>query len=175
MEEIHFQCDLADYDVAVRAQRSAKRMPIIIAVGFLLFFVAEVIAVNLGVRHGTASLIVVMFCLTLSFAIAILRPRWIKKDFQGHPNFRLEQTLRIDDDGLDWKSEAGHSHTRWAAYTGYRETQNLLLFYLGKRLFQVIPKKALSAPDLEELRSLVQAKLPANAKLRELGRLARTS
>ena len=74
---------MSDFDEAVKAQRSAKRMPIIVAVGFLVFFVAEVIAVNLGARQGTASLVIVIFCLTLSLGIGIIRPLWIKKNFQG--------------------------------------------------------------------------------------------
>ncbi len=160
--EIHFQCNLEDYDEALRGQRSARRMPIIILVGFVLFFVGEVIAVNLGVRQGVASLVVIVFCLTLSLAIAIARPLWVKKDFHGHPNFGREQTLQIDDNGLHWTNEVGQNDTQWTAYTKYRETQNLFLFYLGNRVFQVVPKRALSDKERNELRQLLRTRLPAD-------------
>ncbi len=165
--ELHFQCNLLDYDEALKAQRSIKRTKIIVASGFALFFVAEVIAVNLGVRQGIASLFLIIFFLTLALGISIVRPRWIKKDLQAHPNFQREQTLRIDDDGLHWKSEIEQSDTRWNAYCGYQETQNLILLYLGKRLIQVVPKRALSATELEEFRRSIQTKL-SNTKLPEL-------
>ena len=166
--EIHFQCNLADYDEALKARWSMKRTKILVVSVFAFILIAQMIAVNLGVRQGTAGVVIIIFCLTLSFGISVWQPRWIRKDFQSHPNFQREHTLRIDDEGLHWKTEVDQSDTRWIAYRGYQETRNLFLFYLGKRLVQVVPKRAMSDAELEELRGLLQAKLPANTKHPEL-------
>jgi len=157
--EIHYQCNLSDYDEALNAQRSVKTTKIIVIAGFALVFISEVIAVNLGIRQGVATVAIVVLSLTFSLGVSIFRPRWIKKDFQNHPNFPREQTLLIDDSGLHWKTEVANNDTLWTAYTGYRETKNLFLLYLGKRLFQVIPKRALSSNDLDSLRELLREKL----------------
>ena len=161
--ELHFQCNLSDYDEALKAQRSSNTTKVIIAVGFALVFASEVIAVNLGVRQGVASVVVIAFTLTLSLIIANVRPHWIRKDFQNHPNFQRQQTVLIGDDGLHWRSEVSHNDTFWSAYTAYRETTNLFLLYLGKRLVQVVPKRALSEADLKAFRELLQQKLTAKS------------
>ena len=158
--QIQFQCNLADYNEALAARRSLRGKTASAVIGCALVVVAEIVVVNLGVRQGMASLIIGGVFAALWFGILLGRPIWVARDFQNHPNFQREQVLTIDEEGLHRKSEVEMSTIRWAAYTGSAETRNLFLFYLGKRLVEVVPKRALSESQLVELREMLQRRLP---------------
>jgi YcxB-like protein len=125
--------------------------------------------VNFGFRQGVAA---VTRAILFSGLLLVYRfvgfPLWLCRDFRRHPNFSRQQTLRVDEDGLYKRSEVGQSETKWFAYTRFRETQNLFVLYLGERQAEVVPKRALSNAQLDELRQLLRKKIPGNVKTSEL-------
>jgi hypothetical protein len=164
--EVRYHCSLADYKEAISTHRSKSLQLRVFTAVFLcaLITFGAFVGTALGFRQGAATVSVVMLLTLLWLIYAfVVFPWWVNRDFRRHPNFPREQFLRIDGEALHKKSEIGNSETRWPAYTNWRETQNLFVLYLGHRLFEVIPKRALSKDQLQELRRLLHEKLPENA------------
>jgi hypothetical protein len=72
--------------------------------------------------------------------------------------------MRIDEAGLHADSEISEGTVRWAAYNGFRETQNLFLLDLGPRAFHALPKRAFSGEQMGEFRRLADANLPSSKR-----------
>jgi hypothetical protein len=164
--QIQYQCNVADYQEALLTRRPTPLGRKVFRAGMwlLLIIMSSAILMNLGFRQGIATLTVpiLLFLSWLAFRL-VIRPIWIKRDFHSHPNFQREQLVRIDESGLHRTSEIGQSETKWLAYTGYQETQNLFVLYFGRRLMEVIPKRALSAEQLQRFRQLLLEHLRADA------------
>jgi hypothetical protein len=152
---------LVDYDEALFAQPkvSSERKILILVIGSVLSLFVVFLMVTLGFRQGSLQVGVIIFWFASWIVFKLARPVWVNRDFRQHPNFSRKQILRIDEDGLHATSEIGQSERTWRAYTKYRETQNLFVLYLGARLIEVIPKRAFSAPQLEEFRDLLHRNL----------------
>ena len=71
-----------------------------------------------------------------------------------HGRFRIE----IDDQNMLISSTQWSSRLRWSAFQGFTETPNLIIVYLSRAAFHMLPKRAIaSETDLNELsRILVQ-------------------
>jgi hypothetical protein len=164
--QIQYRCNVADYQEVLTTGRPTplNRKILRVVLWFSLIVMSSAILVNFGFRQGVAGLAVpfLLLVLWLGFRL-VIRPLWIKRDFRGHPNFQREQVVQIDDWGLHRTSGVGQSETRWLAYTDYRETQNLFVLYFGRRLMEVIPKRALSAEQLQNLRQLLLDHLHVDA------------
>lgn len=157
--EVQYQCNLDDYDEAVKAHRPVQVKLGALVILLMLVVAAEAVLGKLGFRQETITLVGLVLISASVLLTAVLRPFLVRKGFQDHPNFGREQVLRIDEDGFHSKNEVQQSDTHWRAYLGWRETRNLFVLYLGKSLFQVIPKRAFSSEELGDLRQLLQNKL----------------
>lgn len=161
--EVQYTCNLADYVEVLKTSgsRTLKRKTFGAAVGIVLIALGAAVMVGLGFRQGVAFLIMVVllpaFWLIRRY---VLYPLWVRKDFAKHPNFSRVRTLRADESGLTWSSEVDRSETKWQAFTGFKETDNLFVLYLGERLAEAVPKRALAGPQLHEFRHLLFEKLP---------------
>ncbi len=160
--EVHYQCGVEDY---LEAQYAHHRRSTLFYIISGLIIASSAIAgiylsVTEGYSQGSPLLALVVFWALLRF---ILRPFYFRRDFRRHPNFGRAQTLHIDESGIEYKSDLGHSETKWEAYSKLRETPNLFMLYLGARLFQVIPKRAFPDQRREELRRLLQEKIPGRS------------
>ncbi len=83
----------------------------------------------------------------------------IRRDFRKHPNFSVPQVLKVNDDGLYCVSDIAEGSAKWSAFTKFQETRNLFMLQMGARMFRVIPKRALSTPEIDELRELLRRRL----------------
>lgn len=65
-----------------------------------------------------------------------------------HGPFRIE----IDDQNMLISSTQWSSRLRWSAFQGFTETPNLIIVYLSRASFHMLPKRAITSPtDLNEL------------------------
>jgi YcxB-like protein len=158
--EVVYQCGLQDY---LEAQYAHTRRSI------AFYVVSAVIIGSMGIfgiyqlmsegyPNGYSPLAIVIMWALLRF---VFRPLYFRRDFRKHPNFAMVQTLHIDENGLEYKHDLGHSVTKWAAFTKFREAPNLFLLYVGPRLFHVIPKRCFHGPQLDEFHALLFQKLSA--------------
>jgi hypothetical protein len=160
--EIQYQCELRDYEEILAAQRKQSANDKIVRT-FIALLVLILAAVSVYVLFGITLAPALLAAWAGLFGLALLvkgiRSFWIKRDFLRHPNFSRPSSARIDENGLHVEAEVSTSDTKWPAYTKYQETQNLFLLYVGARLIQAIPKRALSGEQVDEFRQLVRMKL----------------
>jgi hypothetical protein len=65
---------------------------------------------------------------------------------------RAETTWRVDDEGVAVNSTHAEARMDWATFHRVIETAEhyLLVYEINKRMFQIVPKRALTAPGAEE-------------------------
>jgi hypothetical protein len=159
--EIQFQRNFADYQelFAAQARKSLRFKITFVLIFFLLYILASAGLVFLGLAQSRAFL-AIFIVITLAGAVfACVRPYWIRRDFEKHPNFARPVRLQISEAGIHSESDAWTDDTKWNAYLYYRETENLFMLYLGSRSVEAIPKRAFSAQQLAEFREFVRANL----------------
>ena len=155
--EIDYQCTLSDFLEVARQQKS-----------FLYYFYWVVVVLFLltgflSLSTGGSSQDVRMFVIAgaaLAWPV-IIRPISLRRHFRTIPNFVLRQRLIAGEEGLLTTSDAGRNESKWSAYSKFQETPNLFILWMGPGMFEAIPKRALSPPQLDEFRSLVTRHLPA--------------
>jgi len=161
MIEIYYQRTFDDYQEAVAAQRSKSlRLKIVgVVVAVALYLVGVIVLMSFGRSQGLAVLVTAVGLPLLAKSVSYAYRIWLRRDFRRHPSIALPEKTCIDEAGLHSDSEVAYGTTKWTAYNGFRETQNLFLLYLGPRMAHVLPKRAFSTEQLEEFRRLADANL----------------
>ena len=156
--EVQFQCNFADY-------REALRFLVKRTVGYYVLLTLGVVSVLLGtfvaykVDYWPGLCLQLVGIFWLSWFV-IIWPLWVRRDFRKHPNFSVPQVARLNDEGFYSANDIAQGMAKWTAFTKFHETQNLFMLHMGARLFQVIPKRALSAAQIDEMRQLLHHNLP---------------
>jgi hypothetical protein len=163
--EIRYQRNFNDYQEAFAAQQTK---PLGRKMAFALFWcviyvLGSAALVSLGMKQAYAMMTVIVCTLISGLGFYVIRPYWLRRDFNRHPNFARPVQMQIDDAGLESESEVWVGRAKWGAYVKYSETENLFLLYLGARLVEAIPKRAFSGEQMEEFRRLVRTKLSGDA------------
>lgn len=81
-----------------------------------------------------------------------------RRALQFNPLARGEIVLTVDHDGIAAKFPMGKSQLEWRAYTKYKETDQIFLISKGSHS-SFIPKRAMSADQVRELRALLNANI----------------
>ena len=129
-------------------------------VGFILVAVGTVSIVH---RDWTG-LFVFIWGLFLLFQLRLSMKNSFKKNFAG----QSETTMSASDSGLDFINSKLDSSLKWSAYVAYAESANLFLLYTQANIFNLIPKRALTADGVDDFRALLQRHVP----LKRMGRTA---
>jgi hypothetical protein len=158
---IEYQCNLADYQEALltHGTRSMERKILYAVGGCLISTFVVFLLVMRGIREGAAFLGVIVFWFCSALVVRLACSLWIKRDFRKHPNFVQAQTVRIDENAIEYESSLGHGEAKWGAYSKFRETPNLFMLYSGARLFHVIPKRAFHGTQMDDFRELWREKV----------------
>lgn len=156
--DIQFQCNFADY-------REALSFLVKRTVGYYVLLTLGIVSVLLGTLVAYKVDYWGGFCLQLGGIFwlswfVIIRPLWVRRDFRKHPNFSVPQVAKLNDEGVYSTSDIAQGMAKWTAFTKFHETQNLFMLHMGARMFKVIPKRALSVAETDELRQLLHRKLP---------------
>ena len=156
--ELHFQCDLSDYREAQPGHlRSSPAYYVMLALGSMAVLYGSYLAYFVDFYRGLLIQLVGIFWLL--WPSVARRPR-MRRDFRKHPNFSVVQTLVIEEAGLQTISDIAEGSVKRSAFVKFHETSNLFLLYMGSRMFRVIPKRACTCAQVEELRQLLKSKLP---------------
>ncbi|MDP9052661.1 MAG: YcxB family protein [Acidobacteriota bacterium] len=99
----------------------------------------------------------------------VLRRKKIKAAFKKMKMFHLLQVLDLDTNGLRLVTTAGTSRSAWKVYDRFTEDDSLfILFLAGSEEIMPIPKGELTLMQIDELRSLLSARLPGGQTSKEL-------
>jgi len=163
--KVYFQCTAAEYAEAVSAHYDNKSIGYYFFIGVVVCLFAIFIVHGLLTRslpYSVPFLFVLVFVLVWLLLRFVFRPFYLKRDFRRHPNLAREQVLKMDEAGLRVKTDAFQVENSWSSYTKWRETSNFFLLYLGARQFEIVPKRAFSAPQLDEFRELLRRKVTSH-------------
>jgi cation transport ATPase len=101
--------------------------------------------------------------LALSTAIGIAVyevPRiQVRRSLRDSPSAQGEIVVVLDGEGTLTTFPTGESRLSWAAYTKYKETGSMFLLFVSPHRCLSIPKRAMTPQQIEELRSLVKARV----------------
>ncbi len=77
-------------------------------------------------------------------------------EFRSNPKFREEYQLTLTPESLHFKTATIDSVLQWTHYSNFFETRRAFILVYGKRMYTVIPKRALdSEAQLLEMRQLL--------------------
>ena len=65
------------------------------------------------------------------------------------------EDLTLDASGAHWRWNGGSSDVDWKNYIRWAEGRNQILFYTSPACFNILPKRAIAAEQLNEIRSLL--------------------
>jgi hypothetical protein len=82
----------------------------------------------------------------------LLAPRSARKIYRQQKSLQQPLTFSWSPAGLKVTSEAGEWLTPWDHYLRRAENDEILLFYQSPRLFQMLPKRALTPEQVADLR-----------------------
>jgi len=90
-------------------------------------------------------------------AIIWILPRWsMRRQFLKQPGAHGPRTLLLDSTGAHWRWDGGSSDVEWRNYILSVEGKNQFLFYTSPACFNILPKRALAAAQLSEIRELLK-------------------
>lgn len=164
-----------DYRVNERDYRSAvtlsnKRRSNLSALEHFWPYIFAVVWVAIGFLPGggnvdTASADDLYFELgAIPILIVLLwgRRRTVQREYNKLFNLRLLHALDVDANGLRLETSAGIKRTAWTVYTKFAENDDVFILYQeGNHDFFPIVKSFLTGLQVDELRSLLGAHLPA--------------
>lgn len=99
------------------------------------------------------ALIVIGLCLTFLLRLQV----WLL--FRQNSKLQEHFEAIISDDGIEISSPTAKVNYVWDGFIRYSETTNLFLVYPSQRIFNVFPKRAFSADEVDDFRELLQQKL----------------
>ncbi len=116
------------------------------------------------------------FCITLFvglFALVpvgmyICAPLLARRALHTRKTLAEHYTMQLDEQGMRVQAQSSSADIKWSGFTGWSENAQTLLLYRSARMYQFIPKRALTTPaDIDRLRGwLIAAGLPRIAPLR---------
>ncbi len=129
----------------------------------LLIIVA--ILANLILNPGTAQLARVIPMLLLALFLVslttVLIPFSVRRAYSKDKRLHGEFSAEISESGIGISSPDSQTQMNWKGFIRFFETKNLFVLYHSAQLFNTFPKRAFAPEQLEEVRSLLQQKVPA--------------
>ncbi len=82
-------------------------------------------------------------------------------EYHSNPKFKERYHLTLTSENIKFRTETIDSTLKWTHYNGFFETSKAFVLIYGKRMYTIIPRRALKSNDqLEQLRSLLQEAMP---------------
>jgi hypothetical protein len=92
----------------------------------------------------------------------VLRRKTIGREYVKQKAFHLLQILDLDTNGLRLVTTAGTTRSAWKVYERFTEDdKSFIMFLAGTTAILPIPKGELTIAQIDELRSLLAARLPS--------------
>lgn len=102
-------------------------------------------------RYGLV-LVAVVSMLTLSYFVSV--PASSRRSYRHNKHLHEPMTWSWDLSGFDVRTENSYSRLQWADIARFSENREFILLYPMPRLMHILPKRILTAAQINELRSL---------------------
>jgi YcxB-like protein len=150
------QKDFTESFLAHRNRRTWVKWTRRIAVWLVL--VTSALLLFGSIRTGNTKTLAPLFGLVaLWLAIIAGLPSWwsARRQFLKQPGAHGPRTVLLDTSGAHWRWNGGSSDIEWKNYIRSVEGKNQILFYTSPACFNILPKRAIAAEQLSEIRSLL--------------------
>jgi hypothetical protein len=113
-------------------------------------------------RETARNLTPLVLLIVMWIAILWLIPWWTMwRQFLQQPGAHGPRALALDDVGTHWRWSGGSSDVEWKNYIRSVEGKNQILFYTSPACFNILPKRAMAAQQLDEIRELLKQNIRA--------------
>jgi hypothetical protein len=110
-----------------------------------------------AVRGILPGLALALMWITIVWAL----PRWtMRRQFRKQPGAHGARNLLLDTAGAHWRWNGGTSDVEWRNYIRWLEGNTQILFYTSPACFNILPKRALTIEQLDELREVLKKHIP---------------
>jgi len=131
---------------------------VLAGLGFLTLLVLAVVVRDPKLWSSLAPLIVLLVAWAL--VMLVLVPFSWRRSFANDRRLQNEFTANISEEGIHLQSSDFDANLKWALYLRFLESDRIFLLYQTNRMFNLFPKSAFAAGEIDEFRQLVRRKLP---------------
>jgi YcxB-like protein len=114
------------------------------------------------VLHGSASERFAVVLPIASCGAIFLLVAWWSPRYRARRMILREVSWTFSDEGVHLASNVSNADFRWEAFVKYRETPKVFLLFVQKGMAQFIPKRALTAEQANDLRTVLAAHVKAS-------------
>jgi len=149
------QNDFTEAFAVHRQRRSAVKGFMVVVFWMGIAFASHVLYGAMR-AHDTMRLLPLFFLAILWVIVVEIFPRWnVRRQFTKQPGAHGPRKLMLDVSGAHWRWSGGSADVEWRNYIRSVEGANQILFYTSPSCFNILPKRAMEAEQLSELRSLL--------------------
>lgn len=128
---------------------------------FLLVFIVQAVFKRGFSTNFIPGLSVPLFCLVLP----ITSRRSIRKSYAKSSNMHGPLTLDADEDGLSFRGQTFASEVSWDHFASfYEDKKTFVISQRGQTVFNILPKRCLSAEQTSTLRELFSRYIDAGGR-----------
>ena len=160
--QITYTLSQRDFFESIIAIRNRKRWAKLVFRATLPFLVCVVAFATLKApRSQVASTMAPLLVLFLLWAFLLWGSPWwfARTQFLKQPSAQGSRTASFDGDGVKWQWDGGTSIVEWKTYMRWMESKNEILLCSSPIQCGIVPKRALRAEQLSELRTLLTQKI----------------
>jgi hypothetical protein len=147
--------------VQTKSKFAAIQRYVLVGLGALLVAVGVIGAIA---EHTLSGFWPTLIWGSILLAIAVLYSFYgyqFRRIYRKAPLLRERRTLDIDDHNIQFRTATSESRVPWDVYIKFAENKDtFILFQQGNQIFVPIPKRELSPPQIDDLRTLLAAHLP---------------
>jgi YcxB-like protein len=93
------------------------------------------------------------------FSRLVLWPRKVRREYDQYPDHAGGRSVQFDEDGVATNTSHGSGNMVWSRFTKFSETETIFVLFAPPRFLFTIPKRAIPAEKIGELRSMLVQKL----------------
>ena len=128
---------------------------------FLLIFLVHAIATQGFSTNMLIGFVIPVWCLLLP----ILNSRSVRKVYAKSTNMHGPLSLDLDDAGLRFQGRTFASNVSWDHFTRfYQDKDSFVIFQQGQTVFNLLPKRCLSAEQIAALREILSRHIESGAR-----------
>jgi hypothetical protein len=160
--QITYELTQRDFTEAYTVHRNGKALSrwsrrIFVSIIVLMAAVVLLESVMRPSTETARNLIPLLVLIVMWIAILWILPRWtMRRQFLQQPGAHGPRTLALDEVGMHWKWNGGSSDVEWKNYIRSVEGKNQILFYTSPACFNILPKHAMAAQELDEIREFLK-------------------
>lgn len=159
------QRDFFESMIAIRNRKTWAKWFFRVTPAFLVCLV--VFLVLTSPRLQLISTLILLLSLLLLWTLLLWVSPWLsaRTQFLKQPSAQGQRMASFDGNAVNWQWDGGSSIVEWKTYMRWMESKNQILLCSSPIQCGIVPKRALNAEQLSELRMLLTQKIGAGLRV----------